>query len=79
MDQRVDTFMTDEQVPRSGVYRVAHRKHPIRDIKLLKDVTFPSCPKCSSAVQFALVSAISVESSRERFRFLMQPIGRVAS
>lgn len=79
MDKCVDTFMTHEQVPKSGVYRVAHRKHRIRDIKLLKDVTFPSCPKCSSAVKFALVSAIPAESARERFRFLMQPTARVAS
>jgi len=44
MHKRVNTVMTDEQVPRSGIYRVAHRKHPIQNIKLLKDVSFPSLP-----------------------------------
>jgi hypothetical protein len=40
MDKRVDTFISGEQVPRSGVYRVGHRKHSIRDIKLLKMAAF---------------------------------------
>jgi hypothetical protein len=73
MDKRVETFMSGEQVPRSGVYRVGHRKHSIRDIKLLKDGRFPPCPKCLSAVRFTLVIAILAESAKERFRFLMQP------
>jgi hypothetical protein len=72
MDHRGDTFTTDEQVPRSGVYRVSHAKHAIRDIKLLKGRSFPACPKCSSALQFALIRPIPVESATERFRFLMQ-------
>ena len=57
---------------RTGVYRVSHAKHPIRDIKLLKGRSFPACPKCSSALQFALIRRIPVESATERFRFLMQ-------
>jgi len=66
------TFKTDEEVPSSGLYRVFHTKHPIRDIRLLKGKTFPACPQCSSAVQFALISAIQIESAGGRFRLLMQ-------
>jgi hypothetical protein len=62
---------TDEQVPRSGTYRVSHA-HVIRDIRLLKGKIFPACPKCSSSMEFLLISAIPVESAAERFRFLMQ-------
>ncbi len=66
-----DILKTKEQVPRSGIYRVSHT-HPIRDIRLLRGKIFPACPKCSSAMQFALISAIPVESAAGRFRFLMQ-------
>jgi DTW domain-containing protein YfiP len=66
------TFKTNEEVPRSGLYRISHTKHPMRDIRLLKGKTFPACPQCSSAIQFALISAIQMESAGARFRLLMQ-------
>jgi hypothetical protein len=62
---------TDEQVPRSGTYRVFHG-HVIRDIRLLKGKIFPACPKCSSSMDFLLISAIPVESATGRFRVLKQ-------
>jgi len=72
MDNRRDTFTTDEQVSISGVYRVSHAQHAIRDIKILKGKSFPACPKCNVAVQFSFIEAIPIESATERFRFLMQ-------
>jgi len=69
--KKVSTMSTGEQVPRSGTYTVFHT-HPIRDIKLLRNWIFPACPKCSSAMQFALAAAIPNESALERFRLLMQ-------
>lgn len=74
MDNHNDKFLTHEQVPRSGTYRVSHAEHAIGNIKLLKGSSFPPCPECSAAVQFALIRAIPIESARERFRFLMQEI-----
>jgi hypothetical protein len=70
------TFKTNEEVPRSGLYRVFHTDHPIRDIRLLKGKTFPACPNCSSVIQFALIGAIRVESAGARFRLLMQDDAR---
>jgi hypothetical protein len=72
MDNHSDNFTTDEQVPRSGLYRVSHAKHAIRDIKLLRRGSFPACPKCKLPVQFSLIEAIPIESASQRFRFLMQ-------
>ena len=66
------TFKTNEEVPRSGIYRVLHTEHSIRDIRLLKGKTFPACPRCSSAIRFTLISAMQIESAGERFRLLMQ-------
>jgi len=66
------TFKTNEEVPRSGIYKVLHAEHSIRDIRLLKGKTFPACPRCSSAIQFTLISAIQIESAGGRFRLLMQ-------
>jgi hypothetical protein len=65
---------TQGRVPRSGIYRVSH-VHRILDIRLLKGSIFPACPKCSSAMQFALISAVPVESAGGRFRFLTQAHG----
>jgi hypothetical protein len=70
------TFKTNEEVPRSGLYRFFHTDHPIRDIRLLKGKTFPACPNCSSAIHFALISAIRIESAGARFRLLMQDDAR---
>ena len=66
------TFKTNDEIPRSGVYRVFHAQHPMREICLLKDKTFPACPQCSSPIRFALISAIPIESAAGRFRLLMQ-------
>jgi hypothetical protein len=66
------TFKTNEEVPRSGIYRVLHTKHSMRDITLLKGKTFPACPGCLSAIQFVLIRAIPIESAGARFRLLMQ-------
>src|SRR6185312_367257 len=71
MNNRVDIFTSSEPVPRSGLYRVSHTKHPIRDIKLLKGRRFPACPECSGALQFDLIESLLVESASERFRFLV--------
>jgi len=65
-------FKTNDEIPRSGVYRVFHAQHPMREICLLKDKTFPACPQCLSPIRFALISAIPIESARGRFRLLMQ-------
>jgi hypothetical protein len=66
------TFKTNEEIPRSGIYRVSHTEHAIRDIRLLKGKIFPACPRCLSAIQFSLISAIPIESAGARFRLLMQ-------
>jgi hypothetical protein len=66
------TFKTSEEIPRSGVYRVLHTEHPIRDGRLLKGRAFPACPRCSSTIQFTLINAIQIESAGGRFRLLMQ-------
>lgn len=66
------TFKTNDEIPRSGVYRVFHIQHPMQEICLLKDTTFPACPQCSSPIRFTLISAIPIESAAGRFRLLMQ-------
>jgi len=68
------TFKTQEEVRRSGVYSVSHAEHSMRDIRLLKGKAFPACPRCSSAIQFTLLSAIEMESVSARFRLLMQDV-----
>jgi hypothetical protein len=60
---RVPTFRTDQGVPRSGIYRVRHRKHRLpREVTLLKDQTFPRCAKCKDSVIFELLQAATNES-----------------
>ena len=70
--EKCTKFESSEQVPRSGLYRVNHTRHPIRDIVLLQGRTFPVCPRCLSEIEFALISAIPMESAEGRFRLLMR-------
>jgi hypothetical protein len=65
------TFKTNEEAPRSGVYRLLHTDNPIRDIRLLKGKAFPACARFSSAIDFTLMSAIQIELAGARFRLLM--------
>lgn len=52
------TFRTDQVVPRSGIYRVRHRKHRLpHEVTLLQDQTFPRCAKCKDSVIFELLQA----------------------
>lgn len=56
------TFRTNEVVPRSGIYRVRHKKHRLpHEVTLLRDQQFPKCAKCQNAVTFELLRAMKGE------------------
>jgi len=62
-------FRTGESIPRSGVYRVFHRKHRLpHEVTLLREEEFPRCAKCQDAVTFQLLKAAQepMEAARAR-------------
>jgi hypothetical protein len=66
-----DTGHTGDEVLINGIYRTFHRHFLPAEFALLRSGRFPPCPECTLPVRFELVSAIPVESSRERFRLLI--------
>jgi hypothetical protein len=53
-------FKTGMVIPDSGIYRVLHYAHRLpHEVTLLKGETFPKCQKCSDAVMFQLIRALS--------------------
>ena len=61
-------FRTDEIIPRSGIYKVRHKKHRLpHEVTLLRDQQFPRCAKCHGAVVFELVKGVDDEAEAATF------------
>ena len=57
-------FRTGETVPKSGIYRVTHKRHRLpHEVTLLGGQLFPRCSKCKDAVEFHVVrQAVPIQS-----------------
>ncbi len=52
-------FKTEQIVPESGFYRVAHSEHRLPpEVMLLKDQHFPRCATCAEQVTFHLLHIV---------------------
>lgn len=53
---RTSLFVTGQQVPESGIYRVTHSAHRLpHEVTLLRGEQFPRCSRCGDSVTFELV------------------------
>jgi hypothetical protein len=58
-------YKTGEEIPASGVYRVAHSAHRLpHEVMLLRGERFPKCQLCSGSVTFRLLRAAK-ETTRD--------------
>lgn len=56
------TFQSQERVPASGVYRVAHGEHRLpSEVTLLQGNRFPRCSACAADVRFRFLRAVEVD------------------
>jgi hypothetical protein len=60
MGDTPNRFNTGDFVPETGIYRVAHMSHRLpHEVVIFSGDHFPKCAKCSTAVVFELVHAVS--------------------
>lgn len=64
--QMTNSYISSNEIPESGVYRVIHAQHRLpHEVTLIKGQTFPPCAKCHDEVRFELVRGLP-ELERER-------------
>lgn len=52
------SFRTGQTITDSGIYQVIHPKHRLPEqVTLVKGQVFPTCSRCSDAVEFRLLCA----------------------
>ncbi len=65
-------FNTGEEVPKTGIYRVAHSGHRLpHEVTLLAGQIFPRCCKCNDAVQFEVVRHANLIESDRSFKVVV--------
>ncbi len=69
----VAVFVTGQQVPESGIYRVIHAGHRLaHEVTLLRGERFPRCSKCYDEVVFEAVQL--VPHLEERMRIVLNEL-----
>lgn len=59
-------YISPEEIPESGVYRVIHAQHRLpHEVTLIKGQSFPPCARCHDEVRFELLRVLP-ELERER-------------
>lgn len=52
-------YISPEEIPESGVYRVIHAQHRLpHEVTLIKGQSFPPCARCHDEVRFELLRGL---------------------
>jgi hypothetical protein len=63
------TYLANQTVPASGIYRVIHQGHAgPEELVLIRNASFPACTQCRKAVKYELIHAAPHLSEDEDFK-----------